>query len=352
MEFEKDKYMPNQKIKMRPVLDGDFWMIGDNPDLGAINGNTDPAKGAVQECVDHHIYMAGDGKWHLWGCIRGTRVGRILYHWKAGKLTDAHWEQTGDIMRSDQSAGEDMCRLFGQEWIQSPFVVKDGGVYYMFYGGHTTEWDAFGRASDHIAENDFRINSSIRGQICAMTSRDGLNWERRLNVRGQTRLFMGPGQTRDPMVMKSGGIWYMYTAGAAIDYDGRLLPQVYVRFSTDLLNWSDYSVAHYDFSANLPGSRDRIVWTHECPFVIERAGYFYLLRTEDYAGRRTHVYRSEDPCDFGLGDEEARAKYVGLLPVGAPEIIRDSDGTEYITSNHNLTGGTMMCRLGWADSDE
>ena len=41
------------KRKLRPVLDGKFWMIGGNPDLGGLQGNTDPARGAVQECVDH-----------------------------------------------------------------------------------------------------------------------------------------------------------------------------------------------------------------------------------------------------------------------------------------------------------
>ena len=43
-------------------------------------------------------------------------------------------------------------------------------------------------------------------------------------------------------------------------------------------------------------------------------------------------------------DEE---KYLEVIPVGAPEIIRDDDGQEYITSNYNLAGGTMICKLGW-----
>ena len=51
-----------KRLKMRPVLDGDFWMIGDNPDLGELNGNRDPQAGKVQECVgDHHIFKASDG---------------------------------------------------------------------------------------------------------------------------------------------------------------------------------------------------------------------------------------------------------------------------------------------------
>ena len=83
--------------------------------------------------------------------------------------------------------------------------------------------------------------------------------------------------------------------------------------------------------------------------MVERGGYFYLFRTENYAERKSHVFRSADPHDFGISD--ARVKYVCPFPVAAPEIIVDAQGHEYITSNHNLTGGTMMCRLRW-DEDE
>lgn len=76
-------------------------------------------------------------------------------------------------------------------------------------------------------------------------------------------------------------------------------------------------------------------------------GYYYLFRTEDYPSARTHVFRSEDPFDFGIGD--ASDKYMGLMAVAAPEIIVDGDGAEYITSNHDLRGGTRMCRLGWEE---
>ena len=339
----------SEKNKMVPVLDGDFWMIGDNPDLGELNGNRDPSKGKVQECVDHHIFFADDNKWHLWGCIRGTKAGRILYHWRADKLTDTHWEKTGEILRSNQLFGEDMCHINNEEWIQSPYVVKENGKYYMFYGGHSTEWDAYGRAKDRLPYASAQLTTSaVRGQMCLMTSEDGLNWKRYLNPEGQSRLFSGPGETRDPMVLKSGKLWYIYSAGAVIHHDEGPWAQVYVRVSDDLLHWSDYSVAHYDYSIIDPeGKPQRNVWSHECPFVAEHEGYYYLLRTENYAKRRTHVYRSDNPKDFGLGDKEAQAKYAGILPVAAPEIIKDTEGNEYISSNHDLGGGTLLCKLKW-----
>jgi hypothetical protein len=86
-------------------------------------------------------------------------------------------------------------------------------------------------------------------------------------------------------------------------------------------------------------------WGTECPHVVYRAGYYYLFRTEEYSTAKTHVFRSDDPVDFGIGD--ASDKYVGPIAVAAPEIIVGADGSEYITSNHDLRGGTRLCSLRW-----
>ena len=339
------------KRKMKPVLNGDFWMIGDNPDLEPILGKKEFENGWIPECVDHHIFQAEDGLWHLWGCIRGTQVGRILYHWRSANLTDAHWEQTGEVIRSDQSYGEDLRRVGKQEWIQSPYCIKHEGKYYMYFGGHSSEWDIWGRASGE--EDDWlKTVNYLRGQICLLLSDDGLHWERYVNENGQSRVSMGPGESRDPMLLKVGEKWIMYTAGAVVARDGQALPQIYARTSTDLLHWSDWVAVHYDFAPMLPERIPTRIWTLECPFVCEHEGYYYLFRTEEYPTARTHVYRSEDPMDFGLGDEEATEKYVGMIAVAAPEIVRDAQGDEFISSNHNLKGGTMLCRLDWIPDEE
>ena len=81
-----------QKTKLRPVLQGGFWLLGPNPanldlpDLVEPERNPRaPAGAPTHECVDHHVYQSVDGAWHLWGCIRKTTVGRILYRWEGGK---------------------------------------------------------------------------------------------------------------------------------------------------------------------------------------------------------------------------------------------------------------------------
>ena len=138
------------------------------------------------------------------------------------------------------------------------------------------------------------------------------------------------------------GTWLLYHAG----YHDNDPEQAgfYVRTSTDLIHWSDWRPVHQDRQYG-PGR-----WDTECPHVVYRQaegrpGMYYLFRTEDYASARTHVFASEDPFDFGIGD--ASAKYVGTIAVAAPEIIVDVDGSEYITSNHDLVGGTRLYRLRW-----
>ena len=331
------------KAKLKPALDGDYWMIGDNPDLGELDGrnrinNTGFSGSRTQECVDHHVFQSEDGKWHLWGCIRGTAIGRILYHWEADNLTDTHWLQTGENIRADKSAGENLDDWFDEEWIQSPYIINDIGTYYMFYGGHATGI----LSSDIIRLPDGR--GMIESQICVMTSSDGRKWVKHLNTDGQSRLFVGPGEVRDPNLIKIDELWHLYYTGHKLD-GNKFIPVILVRTSTDLINWSDYKVVHSDCSPRFGAG----LWNTECPHVVERGGYYYLFRTEDYGQAKTHVFRSEDPYDFGIGNAED--KYVGMIAAAAPEIIVDADGNEFITSNHNLQGGTMLCRLKWVDAE-
>jgi hypothetical protein len=314
---------------LRPVLDGDSWIIGPSPDLSGLL--PDPTPGAPpHECVDHHVYRSSDGSWHLWGCIRGTSVGRVLYHWEGERLTQPNWRQTGEMIRVDRAAGESIRDRDGQEWIQSPYVVRHAGLYYMFYGGHSTGFDALGTP---VPQGDLRME----GQICLMTSPDGRTWTRHKGDRGYSRLFVAPGETRDPCVIQYGDTWHLYYAGYH-NHD-RAQAGFYLRTSSDLLHWSDWKLVHQDTRYG-PGK-----WDTECPCVVKRRNAYYLFRTEDYASARTHVFRSTDPTDFGIGD--ARDKYVCTIAVAAPEILVDTDGSEYITSNHDLRGGTQLYKLRW-----
>jgi hypothetical protein len=353
------------KRKLKPKIVGNWWRIGPPPPIS----NELPAETpksqedikkiceafgmSVEDClkysqketgkiskfepVDHHIFKASDGQWHLWGCVRGTGYGRILYHWKAKNLTDTPWELTGEMIRCDPSVGECIDDWRGQEWIQSPYIVDHEGKYYMFYGGHSTGRSASGTPAGGMTKDMFFSES----QICLMVSEDGLKWERHLFKDGFSRLFTGPGEARDPCVVRIGDTWHLYYAG----YENGDQPKqggFFVRTSKNLINWSSYKLVHRDPTF---GSTS---WAHECPHVVYRDGYFYLFRTENYYLAKTHVYRSEDPMDFGTNATLAQKKYVGPIACAAPEIYK-VDGHEYVSSNHEPAGGTMMCRLTWED---
>ena len=357
-----------EKRKLRPALDGEWWLIGASPKLddllpaqsaaplmppdpeafGAalVEHGIDPDflremqesmqrfGGNRNEPVDHHIFRGADGTWHLWGCVRRTNVGRILYHWKAQSLVQTPWTETGELMRCEPGAGECIDDFAGEEWIQSPYFVSEAGVYYMFYGGHSTGQDVHGNPVSG-RQMDFRMFDA-EGQICLMTSTDGRSWTRHRDRLGYSRVFTGPGEARDPCVIRIGDLWYLYYAG----YEGNPLRNggIYVRTSYDLVHWSAYQRVHRDENFGGP------TWTHECPHVVYRDGYYYLFRTQDYYRAVTHVYRSTDPMDFGIGD--AGDKYVGVIACAAPE-IHVAEGLEFVSSNHDPALGTQLCRLRW-----
>lgn len=331
------------KRKLKPVLDGEWRLIGPSPDLRGIVPGAEEWQGQYNEHnapVDHHIFQDPSGTWHLWGCVRNTAVGRILYHWKSGDFHVTPWECTGEITRIDGKAGESYGSSPGEgagdrpdeECIQSPYFVRVDDTFYMFYGGGGT------RPDDPARQQADKAFESRVAQICLMTSRDGIHWIRHKDENGFSRVFVGPGPTRDPCLIHIDGRWHMYYAGARHgDIDQ---PVFWVRTSGNLIDWSEPVCVHEDLSYGAGR------WDTECPFVVFRDGYYYLFRTEDYYKARTHVFRSEDPMDFGVGD--ASSKYVGLFPAGAPELYI-IEGQEYVSSNHNPPLGTQVCRMKWVE---
>lgn len=293
----------------RPALSGHAWHISDNPDLGELAAPR-------QEVVDHAIFRSADGRWHLWACIRGTAVGRLLYRWEGESIEGPRWEPQGIAMRADRAAGESIDEPDGREWIQAPHVTRWGETYYMFYGGHRTE--------------------TGESQICLATSPDGRAWTRHRDERGYSRVFVGPGEARDPMILRVGDLYHCYYTGHDT---GRPAPcKIFVRTSTDLLHWFDYREVSWGGS----GGEGR--WSAECPFVVERDGWYYLFRTSRYSPPAlTHVYASRDPLDFGPGTDVQK---VATLQVAAPEVVT-VDGSYYISSVEDLQGGIQVSRLEW-----
>ncbi len=294
-----------------PALDGSPWYITGYADVG------DLAIGNNHEIVDHAIWQSADGKWHCWACVRGTRIGRVLYGWEGDSPEQSNWKPVGITMRADRTYGESINDWLGEEWIQAPHVIEANGQYYMFYGGHNSE----------LGEC----------QICVATSQNGRIFTRYMNPQGFSRVFVGPGEARDPMVLRVGDQWVCYYCGH--DTGKRRPCKVYARTSTDLFTWSDYQEVSWGGFTSGTG-----YWSTECPFVVFKDGYYYLFRTSEYrAPARTHVYVSKNPFDFGLGTDE---KLVVTLRVAAPEVIQVGD-QYYISSVEDLKGGIQLFKMKW-----
>jgi len=292
-----------------PVVQKPMWHISNNPDLGEFTGD-------AQEVVDHAIWQSADGRWHLWACIRGTRIGRLLYAWEGGSLEHQDWEPKGVAMRRDRAAGESHHDWHGQEWIQAPHVSCWDRVYYMFYGGHSTEADCC--------------------QICVATSEDGRTFARRRDDRGYSRVFQGPGEARDPMVIRIGDYYHCYYTGH--DPCQQSPCKIYCRTSADLARWSDY------VAVNWGGSGGDGPYSAECPFVVALDNLYYLFRTSRYRPpAQAHVYCSEDPLDFGRGDDSHK---VAELRLAATEVVLDG-GRYYVSTVEDLQGGIQLARLDW-----
>jgi hypothetical protein len=173
--------------------------------------------------------------------------------------------------------------------------------------------------------------------IALAKSQDGKTFARQLTPGGKSGMFgEGPGNnTRDPMVIKIGSLFYIYYTAYPEDqgYD-------FARTSMDLLHWSEATKVSYGGS---PGSGR---YSAECPFVYyhKPSGYYYLLRNQFY-GRNAQfsVYRSKDPLDFGKNNDRY---LIETMPYAAPEIV-ESDGQTFLAVLLPTLKGIQIAKLEW-----
>jgi len=298
-----------------PYIDGNWWYVGNNPDLGEITSEK-------QQVVDHCFFQAANGKWQLWACIRHTKVGRIFYRWEGDSIEEPNWTPMGIAMRSDPKYGESYGHSPDDEMLQAPHVIKEDGKYYMFYGGG-------GSPYTKMRKKFFKRYPRTENQICLATSLDGINFTRYEDTDGYSQTFYGPGLARDPMVIKIGGQFLCYYCGNLEDGLGLIA----LRTSFDLIDWSDHTTVYDWEMGRVP----------ECPFVIFLDGYYYLFCSRSYAPPVNYVYRSKDPMNFGINSDE---KKIIVLPVAAPEIIQ-VEKHFYISTVADLKGGIQVAKLGW-----
>jgi len=298
----KDSYL------VIPEIDGDWWQVATNPDLGQLTS-------VDQQPVDFGIWQAADGTWQIWSCIRKTKEHgntRLFYRWEGKTLEQSNWKPMGIAMRGDTTLGETAGGL------QAPYVIKYLNKYYMFYG----DWN----------------------RICLAVSDDGKHFERLIRA-GSPALFGDSLEinTRDPMIIHKAGLWHCYYT-AHPNFDGA----IYVRTSEDFFNWGPSRIVSYGGN---PGKGK--LWFAECPHVVEyEENEFFLFRTYSYgkyeSGQmksppKTNVYMSTNPFDFGIDNDNF---LVTQLPVSAPEIV-NHNGEWFIASLMPDLQGIRIARLRW-----
>lgn len=331
-------------MKLKPYIHGDGWIIADNADAldkllpHKYEGyTTDPV---INRINDHTLYQTDDGQWHLWACVGNTPVHYVFCHWQADTITQSPWRFTGRILRVDRNRGECQVVWKNADLMQSPFVVREKGQWCMVFGGYATGYD-----SDGTPTVDY---DAMENQISLMISPDGYEWTRYDNGLEQSRLFAGPGAARDPCLIQIAGLWHIYYCGHR--NRNRFDECIYVRTSRDLLHWSAERVVHFIDHDILKAGGNKY-HTNESPFVVERSGYFYLFRSGGYlgdGGGSVSVFRSEDPLDFGVG-EDPKKRYVCNVNFHAPEIVVDKEGNEYISRIFDPKRGSKIYleKLSW-----
>jgi hypothetical protein len=295
-------YAANAQSIPIPQIDGAWWQVAGNPDLG-------PLTTVKQQPVDFAVWQAADGTWQLWSCIRHTAEPgrtRLFYRWQGARITERDWRPMGIAMQADPNFGEI------EGGLQAPHVIRTGREYLMYYG----DWE----------------------HICRARGEDGKTFARELLADGKSGIFTeGPGNnTRDVMLLQIGRLWHAYYTA---------YPQkkgaVYVRTSEDLRQWSPSRMVAFG------GSSGEGPFAAECPFVYfhQESGHYYLFRTQAYGKfAKTSVYRSKDPTDFGINDDRY---LVCTLPIAAPEIVQH-EGQLYIAALLPELNGIQIARLKFA----
>ena len=300
----------NTGINYKPVIDGEWWNITNTPNLGEYN--TDK-----QEPVDFGVWQAADGTWQLWSCIRHTSCGgntRLFHAWEGKTLLDTAWVPKGVAMIADTTLGEVKGGL------QAPYVMKENGIYYMFYGG----WD----------------------NICLATSKDGKNFERVINETGTPELFRGPlTNPRDAMVIKEEDSYYCYYSAHDLDRSlEEIQAAIYLRKSKDMKDWSE------PIMVSAGGKYEEVdCWgggDAECPFVVKVKDKYVLFRNIEYGSKSLNAqYCSDNPEYFGIKEDSLQ---VGELEIAAPEIV-EHEGQYYIVCLKKTLDGMRVAKLKWEE---
>jgi beta-fructofuranosidase len=270
----------------------------------------DPSAGEARPWYvnDHCFVRHTDGTWHLFGITHpepADPLNEVLFaHATSPRLHRPGWRTLPPALAADPVEAK-------EQHVWAPHVVRHDGLYHMVYCAGDV---------DHA-----------RYRIHLATSRDLTTWTRH----PRNPLFADGYDARDPCLLRHGERWLLYYTATSTPTGGNHV--VKVRTSDDLLAWSEATVAYRDPARGTFGGPT------ESPYVLERGGAWYLFigPRGGYVG--TDVYRSLDPLNFAPEDK------VGFLDAHAAEVVRDEEGSWWVSHAGWGQGGVWLAPLYWAD---
>lgn len=248
---------------------------------------------------DHTLVRAEDGRWHVFGIWHPEPAAPLdetfFLHASADDLEGAEWSVHEPVLHARTDRGE--------THVWAPHVITHGGSYVMVFTGGTVDHSAY--------------------RIMLATSEDLVTWTVR-----EEPLCVDGFDARDPMLLRHGERWLLYTTRTSTPQGG--IHEIAVRTSEDLLTWSAPQVA---YSSGVEGT---VGGPCESPFVIPAGEGWILFVCESGEYDRTLAYYSCDPLRF----EEAGRLDVDLDEHCA-EIVRDGERT-WITGGGWGRGGLTI----------
>jgi arabinan endo-1,5-alpha-L-arabinosidase len=271
----------------------------------------DPSVGENQHWYinDHCFIQDTNDQWHLFGITHQEPAGpfqEVLFaHATAKTLLQQPWQKLPFALEAAASPPWNETHLW------APDVVYNDHLYYMYYS----------------AGGDDRAKTKIH----LATSPDLMTWTRS----PKNPMVVDGYDARDPFILQWKGKWVMYYTATSEPARGHHVV-AYVT-SDDLVTWTNRGFAFVDPSI---GS---FAGPTESPFVVQRGDCFYLFIGPRGGYNGTDVFVSHDPFHWDT------AALVGHFPAHAAEIVRNTDGTWYISRAGWGQGGVYLAPLIWKD---
>lgn len=273
----------------------------------------DPSIGEAEQWYinDHCFVLGNDGFWHLFGITHAEPANPLdeknFAHAVAEHLTQKPWTKQPFALTAQSER-------WNEAHLWAPHVIRHDGTYYMFYCAGDR---------DHT-----------KYKIHLATSRDLRGWTRH----PKNPMVVDGFDARDPFLLRVGDQWVMYYTATTESKGGNHI--VAYRMSDDLVTWGERKVAFRDSSKGTYGGPT------ESPFVVRRGKFHYLFMGPRGGYRGTDVFRSDSPFHWSPEDR------VGHIDSHAAEVIRDVDGTWYVSHCGWGQGGVYLAALQWSDGED